>query len=54
MAAFENKIILYCVSKYPEEKPEPYRNQPVNLSFDSSDWFLHNTSPYQVVFASSL
>ena len=42
-------------SQYPfketcSKKPASYRNQPVNLQCKSTDWFLHDTSPYQSLY----
>ena len=47
MAASEIKTLLYSVRKYPQQNPEPYRNQQINLLCKSNDWFPHNTSLYQ-------
>ena len=47
MAVFEIKTMLQSARKYPQQNPEPYRNQPINLLCKSIDWFPHNTSLYQ-------
>ena len=47
MAVFEIKTMLWSARKYPEQNPEPNRNQPMSLLCKSIDWFPHNTSLYQ-------
>ena len=54
MAASENKIVLYSIQKYSQQKPEPNKNHSINLIFKLIDWFLYNTSPYWKVFANRL
>ena len=46
MAASENKTKLKSVWEYPQQNPETYRNEPINLLFKSVDWFLHNPNLY--------
>ena len=43
MAVSEIKTMLQSARKYPQQNPEPYRNQPINLLCKSIDWFPHNT-----------
>ena len=43
MAVSEIKTMLQSARKYPQQNPEPYRNQPINFLCKSIDWFPHNT-----------
>ena len=49
------KHIGVIYNQYPfgdtlSKKPESYRNQPTNMQYKSTEWFLYDTSPHQRCF----